>query len=472
MKRTLTVLAVVALLGGLSATPSLAGQPTADTFDDYLTKAWESTGLPGLSAVVTHHDRIVHAAGYGHGADGRPITEQTPMRVASVSKSFTATAVLTLVDDGRIELDEPVVEQLPEFRMADDRARSITVRQLLNQTSGLSDTGVDIETAEKATSLPEYVAALRDGTLAADPGERWEYCNVNYELAARLVEVASGQRFGDYLREHVFAPLKMSASAVDGAEVTPTRGHNSLFGLWLSRPELPGFLDNSGAGGVITTADDMGRWLIAQHGHGPAVVAPESLAELHRPVTEAEYAMGWQRVDERDLLVHSGNLFTYTAVQAVDRTTGWGFAVLLNSAGLYDDAYEVLTGLVELSRGGTAGVPGGSRQTVELMLGLLALAAIGLGLLGVVRAKRWARARGRGSRWWIGLRLVGVAVPSAVFAAYPDLVSVLMNGRTVTWEQLTYFALPLTVTLALAALASVATVAARAVALRSVGSVR
>ncbi len=474
MKRTLLVLTAAALLGGLPAAPVSAEQPSADTFDDYLAQAWEGTGVPGLSAVVTHHDRIVHASGHGHDADGGAVTEHTPMRVASVSKSFTATAVLTLVDDGRISLDEPVVSYLPEFHMADERARRITVRQLLNQTSGLSDTGVDIAAAEEATSLSEYVAALRDGTLAADPGTRWEYCNVNYELAARLVEVVSGQPFGDYLRERVFTPLGMSSSAVDASEVTPALGHNSLFGLWFSRSELEGFLDNGGAGGVVTTARDMGRWLIAQNGHGSTVVALESLAELHRPVTEAEYAMGWgrQRVGERDLLVHSGNLFTYTAVQAVDPGTGWGFAVLVNGAGLYDDAYEVLTGLVELSQGGTPDAPGGSRQVVELVLGLFAFTAIGLGVLGVVRARRWTRARGRDAWWRLGMRLAGVAVPVVVFAAYPDLVSVLMNGRTVTWEQLTYFALPLTVTLALAALASAATVVARVVALRSVGSAR
>ncbi|CAM2978899.1 serine hydrolase domain-containing protein [Saccharomonospora xinjiangensis] len=477
MKRTLTVLAVAALVGGLATTPvtqAAAAQPSTGTIDAYLAEAWESTGVPGFSAVVTHHDRVVHAAGYGHDAEGNPVTEHTPMRVASLSKSFTATAVLTLVDDGRVKLDEPVATYLPEFRMADDRAGRITVRQLLNQTSGLSDTGVDITSAEEATSLREYVAALSDGTLAADPGTRWEYCNVNYELAARVVEVAGGQPFGDYLREHVFTPLGMSGSAVDVADVVPAEGHISLFGLWWARQEPEQFLDNGGAGGVITTADDLGRWLVSQNGHGPSILTPGSLAESHRPVTDAAYPMGWgtQRIGDDDLLVHSGNLFTYTAVQAVDPETGWGFAVLVNGAGLYDDAYEVLAGLVELSRGANPEIPGGDRQVVELVLGLLALAAVVLGVLGVLRARRWAAARSAGNRWWLGARLVGVSVPLVVFAAYPDLASVLMNGRTVTWDQLMYSALPLTVLLGLGGVASAATLVARAAALRSVGSVR
>ncbi|WP_433382023.1 serine hydrolase domain-containing protein [Streptosporangium sp. CA-115845] len=75
-----------------------------------------------MSVVVTHGGKIVHAAGYGRDSAGEPVTENTPMRVASISKSFTAMAVMTLVDDGRISLDEPVAGRLPEFRMADRRA--------------------------------------------------------------------------------------------------------------------------------------------------------------------------------------------------------------------------------------------------------------------------------------------------------------------------------------------------------------
>ena len=149
-----------------SVAARVAGEPSPAVIDDYLATAMESTALPGMSVVVTHQGKIVHAAGYGHDSTGEPVTENTPMRVASVSKSFTAMAVMTLVDDGKISLDEPVARRLPEFRMADPRARAITVRHLLNQTSGLSDTTVDIRAAESATTLAGYVAA----TAGPSPG--------------------------------------------------------------------------------------------------------------------------------------------------------------------------------------------------------------------------------------------------------------------------------------------------------------
>lgn len=425
-----------------------------------------------MSVVVTHGDRIVHATGFGRDATGRDITADTPMRVASVSKSFTAATVMTLVDEGRVALDQPVATYLPEFRMADQRAGRITVRQLLNQTSGLSDRTVDIGATQRATTLAGYLGALRDGTLASEPGSRWEYCNVNYEVAARLVEVVGGRDFADAMRERVFGPLGMDASVVGDRVVRPSDGFVSLYGTWVSRAELPGF--RGGAGGVVTTASDMGRWLISQSGHGPQVMTSGSLAALHAPSPGTDYAMGWGavEVDGRTLLVHSGNLFTYTAVQAVDPATGFGFAVMTNSASLYDDTYDILLGLVSLSEGQRPTVPGGGRQMTELALAVTALVAVGLGIVGVLRSGRWARRRAGRAWWWTTLRLVGVLVPTVLLATYPQWVSFLMNGRAVTWAQLTYFPAPLTTTLAVAAAAGLATATVRLLRLRSLGSTR
>jgi CubicO group peptidase (beta-lactamase class C family) len=447
--------------------PATALTPTA--VDAYLHQAMAATGLPGLAVVVTHGDDIVDATGYGHDSAGDPITLHTPMRVASVSKSFTATAVMTLVDAGRISLDEPVVDVLPAFRPADRRAAAITVRELLNQTSGLSDTTVDVGATQSASSLADYVTTLRTATLAADPGTHYEYCNVNYDVAARLVEVVSGTSFGDYLAHHVLDPLGMSGSADSDQVVHPAEGYDSVFGVWMPRAEWPGFLDGSGAGGVVTDAADMGKWLISQTGHGRQVVSPASLRTMHTPSPVSDYGMGWGSEDGGDLLTHGGNLFTYTAVEGITPRTGYGFAVMTNSAALYDDTYDVLTGLVALSRGQTPDVPGGDRQLLELVLGLVALTAVGLGVLGVLRSRRWAARQGGRRGWRIGLNLLPVTLPVLVLALCPRLISVLMNGRAVTWGQLTYFAAPLTITVTVAALAGATTLVVRLLGLRLLG---
>ncbi|MFG1681719.1 serine hydrolase domain-containing protein [Nonomuraea sp. NPDC049269] len=472
--------AAAALIAALSA-PSIAqaassAELTPAAIDTYLGKVMDATALPGISVVVTHNDRVIHAAGYGRGSDGKPVTADTPMRVASLSKSFTAMAVLTLADAGKIQLDQPVAEQLPGFHMADPRATTITVRQLLNQTSGLSDTTVDISALEETTSLTQYVDRLKTGTLATAPGTKWAYCNVNYDLAARLVEVAGGQSFDDYLKQHVFAPLGMTHSALRQEQVRPSDGYNSVFGAWMARPELPGFLDGSGSGGVITTAADMGAWLVSQNGKGKQLVTPQSLRTMHAPSKISDYGMGWSLDGDTKLYVHSGNLFTYTAVEAISPETGYGFAVMTNSAALTDDTYAVATGLFAMTQGRTPEVPGGGRQTFELVLGLIGLAAVGLGIVGVARSRRWAARRAGRPGWRIALRMLPVLLPVAVLAAYPDMISFISNGRTVTWAQLTYFPVPLTITLTVAALAGAATTVMRLVRLRtlrrSIGSSR
>lgn len=462
-------IALAGLAAALTLTPTAASASTELTpasVDSYLREALDATGLPGLSVVVTRGDEVVHAAGYGHDSEGRPVTATTPMRVASVSKSFTAMAVMTLVEQGKIVLDEPVVKQLPGFRMADPRHAAITVRQLLNQTSGLADDALDIDALESAASLAEYTARLSTGRLAADPGTRYAYCNVNYDLAARLVETVSGKPFGAFMRERVFGPLGMKGSAVSAKVVKPANGYNSIFGLWLSRPEASGFLDDGGSGGVVTTAADMGRWLIVQNGDGRPLVKRQSLETMHKPNGVNDYGMGWGVEPGSGLLTHSGNLFTYNAVEALSPRTGYGFAVMTNGAALYDDTYDIMQGLVAMSEGRTPEAPGGNRQLFELVLGLIAVAAVALGAVGVLRARRWA-ARRSGRPWWrIALRTVPVLLPAALLAAYPDLISVLLNGRAVTWEQLTYFAAPLSIAVLLAALAGLVTAAVRVCVLR------
>jgi CubicO group peptidase (beta-lactamase class C family) len=478
MKRNLIGSAVgIAAATILAAAPLAQAAPPAPeltpaAIDAYLGKAMESTGLPGMSVVVTHGGKVVHAAGYGHDSDGKPVTENTPMRIASVSKSFTAMAVMTLVDDGKISLDEPVAKQLPEFRMADQRATGITVRHLLNQTSGLSDTTIDISATQTTKSLADYVSTLSTGTLAADPGTHWEYCNVNYDVAARLVEVASGRSFSDYLAERVFGPLGMTGSAVSDEVVKPSEGYNSVYGAWVPRPELPGFLNDAGSGGVITDAADMGSWLISQTGNGKQLVTSTSLETMHTPSEVHDYAMGWggEAVNDTRLLVHGGNLFTYSAVEGISPDTGYGFAVMTNSAALYDDTYDVLAGLAAMSQGKTPDVPGGDRPLFELVLGLIALVAVGLGVLGVLRSRRWASGRAGSPGWRIGLRLVPVLLPVVLLAAYPELITFLMNGRTVTWEQLTYFAAPMTITFVVAAVSGVVIAVTRLLRLRSIVS--
>ncbi|MBN6053215.1 beta-lactamase family protein, partial [Nonomuraea sp. RK-328] len=234
--------------------------------DAYVEQYRAATGLPGVEVAITHGNKVVHVAGYGRTATGAPVTADTPMAMASVSKSFTALAVMWLVEKGQVALDQPVRRYLPEFTMADPRAAKITVRQLLNQTSGMADSAFH----EKSLSQPETfqgaVARLRTARLATEPGTAFSYHNTNYQVAARLVEVVSDRPFAAYLDAYVFQPLGMRHSrTLDTDRDLPgsARGHLYVLGRAVALPEPPGF--GNGSGGVVSTAGDMARWLIAQH---------------------------------------------------------------------------------------------------------------------------------------------------------------------------------------------------------------
>lgn len=460
LTRLLPVLGLCATTVALGAPAAHAdGEPTAEDFASYAEEAFASSGLPGLAVTVTHGDEVLMAEGYGTDSRGEPITEHSPMRLASVTKSLSAYGVMKLVEQGEIDLDAPVAEQLPEFSMADPRAGEITPRQLLDQTSGLSDRSIDIADLEGAESLEDYVSRLEDDTLTSDPGAEWAYCNVNYNVAARLVEVVTGRSYDAYMKEEVFGALGMEETTLSAAESDPAEGRNELFGMWIERQEIGGFLDHSASGGAVSTASDMGHWLVSQTGEGP--VSQEGLDAMRTPGGGEDYGLGWgvnETEGGRGLVSHSGNLFTSYAAHGVVPETGYGFAVMADSALLTDDTYTIMEGLIAVSEGRDPVLPEGD-GTYQWALGGLTLLAAVLGAVGVVRSRRWAARRA--SLWGAALRCAPLLVPVALMLGYRGVVTVLTNGRHVSWEQMTYFAIPLTVAVFAAGLAGLAVIAAR-----------
>lgn len=293
-----TVTAAIGLAGALSvgvvpaasAAPSSSGAVLdARSVDRFVEDYVKQTGLPGAVVAVTKGERVVHTAGYGHTASGRDMTERTRLPVASLSKAMTALAVMQLVEAGEVELDRPVVRYLPEFVMADGRHREITVRQLLTQTSGMDDFAYPDLTRAQPHTLEEAVAAMRGAPLSADPGSRYRYHNPNYFVAARLVEVVSGRPFAEYLSAEVFRPLGMTDTvSVDSTGEMPdgARGYVRAYGTVVARSHPRWF--TAGGHGVVTTADDLARWLIAQNGGGVSaerrrVATARTVALTHTP---------------------------------------------------------------------------------------------------------------------------------------------------------------------------------------------
>lgn len=476
--RTNTSLARLAALAGLTgallttANTAVAaerpGELSAASVDRYVRAYLERTGLPGAMVAVTKGDQVVLTAGYGHTAAGAAITEDTPMPIASVSKSFTALAVLDLADQGKVRLDAPVRDYLPEFTMADPRAAKITVRQLLNQTSGMSDRTFPELTLDPPATLKESVAMLRTAPLTAEPGSKMYYHNPNYSVLARMVEVVAGKPFGEHMSAAVYGPLGMTSTrTVDTTRELPGAGEGYVraYGQVVRRAH-PNWFANGGYG-MVSTAGDMAKWLIAQGGAGRTFPkATIRTMQTASGVGGSTYGMGWyaeRTAGGLPTVKHTGWLLTHNSVQTLLPGSGYGIAVVTNTGMVSgDDSVIITDGLIDILEGrpDQAGEP--FTSTADLVLGGLTLLALALGALGVYRARAWARRRGGRASWRIAVRLAPYLLPVALFASLAELFGGLMN-RSGTLSQVTYVWPALFGWACVTALAGAAVVAARLV---------
>ena len=363
--------------------------------------------LPGVALGVVDGGRVVDLSGFGKADDKHAVTPRTPFLLASMSKPLTATAVLQLVSAGKVRLDHPVHDYLPEFEMADRSARRITVRQLLQHTSGIPVTSCD--TRRDATTLKQYVAELRTVHLASLPGARHSYCSGNYNVLGRLVEVISGETFGTYMQRQVFGPLDMSRSftserAADAAGMA--RGHRWLFGALDARDEryntsqLP-------SGFLISSAEDMTHFLAAQLNggsfRGRSVLAPDWVAAMQAPGVPVPgapgdtYGLGWRRSDVGGVptVQHYGDNYYFHGVLFLDPRTRRAVVVLINGNGVL----PVTTAFKTLEAGVAQIVDGQSPKPAQgltlrqrfLVQDLLLAALLVLVLWPLLRLPHWTR---------------------------------------------------------------------------------
>src|SRR6266496_2440543 len=181
---------------------------------NYLAQVRRGLRLPGLAVGIVKDDQIVYLCGLGAAAPGRAMTAQTPFIVGSLSKSFTALAVMQLVEAGKIALDTPVKQYIPWFRLADAGASSsITVKHLLTHTSGISRyDGRELLAGRGGKTIEQSVRELRGLRLSQPVGAVFQYSNTNYLIAGLVVEVVSGPPFCEYVQQHIFNPLGMQHS--------------------------------------------------------------------------------------------------------------------------------------------------------------------------------------------------------------------------------------------------------------------
>ena len=397
--------------------------------------------IPGLALGIVHDGHPVHLRGFGRADDcGRPFTPQTPLFIGSDSKSFTALAVMQLAEAGKADLDAPVQRYIPWFQVADPEASAlITVRHLLNQTSGLTErAGRGTTLAAGMHPLEPAVRALATTRLARAPGAAFEYSNLNYTTLGLVVERTAGEPFDAYLKRHIFEPLNMrhTYTAVEDARLD---GLASGYRYWFGFPaafDAPGHGGTVPAGGIISTAEDMSRYLAMYQGggryHGQVVLSAAGIAEMMRPGPRQErgafagagYGMGWFTGPWGgvDASYHPGDEPGAHAGMALVPRGNWGVVVMFN-VGTHGGA---LPGLLAIEQSVTGMVAGGTARDTGIGASYAgfdaavaaALAVEGWSLARLAR-RRGAMAQGRGWAlpllWEFGIPAAVTVVPTAAF---------------------------------------------------------
>lgn len=412
----------------------------AAAIDQFITAQMAAHRIPGLALAITYHDKIVYIQGYGEASSRVQATGQTQFRLASLSKSFTAVAVLQLVEAGQVDLDTPITKYLPDFVLTDsEAAKRITVRQLLNHTSGLADIGFAGGLAQRQTTLADRIASLRDARPIDPPGAVFHYFDPNYQILARLVEAVSGQQFDQYLQRHIFEPLNMrntvSTLTADTARKYArnlAQGHIVVYGFPQAVPELSGFV--GGSGGVVSTAQDMANYLLAQSNDGKYgenhILSAQSIDLMHTPPSgiASSYGMGWfvGQVHGTRTLEHNGILSTSYAEAVLLPDNGYSFALLYNQYSLASSALAfpaIKNGLVDLL---TDRQPSATGLTVPLF-GLIFAALTALGLWLALRSllgiPRWIARAQTQSRWRSIPGIVWAFAPGVLLLGLPQLLA-------------------------------------------------
>jgi len=307
--------------------------------DEYMNNELKRQKIPGASIAIVKGDKVQYIKGYGiSGPNGNKMTPQTPVVLGSVSKSFTALAIMQLVDQGKIQLDKPVQHYIPWFRVADEEAsKEITIRHLLNHTSGISEYEGQRAISEGDQSLKKLVESLKGLRLEKKVGESYQYSNLNYAILGLVIEEVTKTPYDEYIKRNIYKPLQMVNSYTDPKEDknnTIATGYETMFGFKLPTEQL-NHEANVPHGYLISSAEDMANYMMAilNKGQfkGERVLTKQSMDEMHQPSSlikdHTYYAMGWE-VDD-DVISHNG--WTENTYTRVLLDSEYGITLLINS---------------------------------------------------------------------------------------------------------------------------------------------
>ncbi len=291
----------------------------ADRVDDHVKSLMTGSHVPGAAVAVLKHGKIVKIKGYGLASleFGVPVTTQTVFEIGSVSKQMTAAAIMLLVEDGKLSLDDHISKHLANTPEA---WRDVTIRHLLTHTSGIkSYSSLDGFSLLKRQSVDDFIKKLSPYPLEFTPGERNIYSNSGFTLLAYIIESASGKKYIDFMTERIFRPLGMTKTADrDPQFIIPNRatGYEWTGDRYSGRDW--DLTDLVGAGSIVSTIEDLAKW--DQALRGTKFLNAASRDAIWTRFTfnsgqRSQYGFGWRITDVRahKRIGHTGQTAGFTA---------------------------------------------------------------------------------------------------------------------------------------------------------------
>ena len=226
MNRPMVWLKGVALLLTIGAAVDACSQDLSGQIDTYLARQVRISEIPGLTAAVVRDGDVIYSGAFGVRELGKDenLTPHHVFHFASVSKTFVAAAIMQLVENGKLNLDDPPTRFCPYFRLADERFRQITIRQMLNHTSGMPDV-VDYEWNNPQLdekSAERYARGMAIQPLLWAPGGGWRYSNMSFDVLGDVIAKVSGSSFEEYVKANILEPLGMNHSSFNYHDIDKT----------------------------------------------------------------------------------------------------------------------------------------------------------------------------------------------------------------------------------------------------------
>lgn len=394
----LVVLLCAALLPSAAIAQGAAPDgETLERIEDYVAEQFRSNGIIGGSYAIVRDGEVVAAAGLGV-ADletEEPVTPETVYATASVTKVFTAAAILKLAEEGTIDLDAPVRTYIPWFTYKDrERSENVTIRHLLLHAAGVSrfeaDGSIFREEKNNRDSLENAVRALGTVSMTDDPGERGAYCNSCYNVLGLVIEHATGADYEQYMKDIWFIPLGMEATSFDSAHAAHTASeYHWMFGM--KRKSAPNHVvfgaSQNPEGGIYSNVLDLSRFLAAMMGDGERpMLSAETLSRSQQGEIDAgddaEYTLSGfeeKRIRGTRVLYKAGDGIGSTAYALMIPELRIGISILVGDS-VPEFAAPLAEGMAAILLGET---PDDVRVGVTFWR-LLGFVSLGLVIIGLV----------------------------------------------------------------------------------------